>query len=315
MANTRTVLKCLVISPGDVDAERDAVKDGIADFNAKFGATFGVIVEAILWETHATPEMGAEPQAIINRQFADECDLGIAIFWTRIGTATTQHRSGSAEEIARMRARGAPVSVYFSDRPAEPSQIDPVQFAALATLRSAYQKEGLLGSFSTGEELRRKATLRLSSHVTALLANRADDTASARPGFISAPLPDVRVTINVADLYDTARGIPRATFVRINVANHSPQSVFLTGVSFEVNDGQWVITERDSMGGFPMKKVELKSGDSTAYPYVAKMIRVILGKEPARSVVVHDAIGRRFSSASDALSKALARAEEKSAGQ
>ena len=57
------------------------------------------MLEPVGWETHSVPELGDRPQAIINRQILRESDLLIAVFWTRIGTATGAHPSGTVEEI------------------------------------------------------------------------------------------------------------------------------------------------------------------------------------------------------------------------
>ena len=307
MPTTRTVLRCLVISPGDVGEERDAVVHGIADFNARFGGNLQVSVEAVRWETHATPDVGAEPQAIINRQIVDDCDLAIAIFWTRLGTPTAGHPSGSAEEVAKLRARGAPVLIYFSNRPAEPSQIDAEQFARLQELRDQYRKDGLLGAFDSVEQLQGLVPLHLVSHVGAILASQAGaGGAAVRPGFLSAALPDVRVRVDLVDMVDGGRGLMKTgTFVRITAENHSPQAVFLTGPSFGLRNGRWAMTERDSVGSVSGAKREVASGDSTTYLYAPRTVEQIVDGEPGE-LVVHDAIGRRFRSPEGALAAAAA---------
>jgi hypothetical protein len=73
-------------------------------------------VELINWRTHAHPEAGRRPQALINRQFADRADIVLAIFWQRLGSRTGKAVSGTVEEIERAQRRGKPVMVYFSQR-------------------------------------------------------------------------------------------------------------------------------------------------------------------------------------------------------
>ena len=68
------------------------------------------------WRTHAHPETGKRPQALINRQFADRADIVLAIFWKRFGTPTGKAASGTVEEIERAVRRGKKVMVYFSQR-------------------------------------------------------------------------------------------------------------------------------------------------------------------------------------------------------
>src|SRR5581483_9879728 len=109
--------KCMVISPGDVEDARDAVVAAITDWNAHAGESLGAKIEPVRWESHARPEMGAGPQEIINKQLVDDCDFGVAIFWSRLGSPTAKHPSGSVEEIERLIAKGANVMVYFCDAP------------------------------------------------------------------------------------------------------------------------------------------------------------------------------------------------------
>src|SRR5687767_4662115 len=99
MSRSLTEYQCLLISPGDVTQERDAVSEVVAHWNGQIGKALGCRVELVKWETHETPDASDEPQKILNGQFVDTCDLGIAAFWARIGSSTTTHPSGSAEEI------------------------------------------------------------------------------------------------------------------------------------------------------------------------------------------------------------------------
>src|SRR5438045_1658210 len=91
--------RCLLISPGDVAEERDALTKLVNDWNAQIGCGLGVRVELVRWESHATPDMSGPPQEVINTQLLGDCDLGIAVFWSRLGTPTSTHPSGSVEEV------------------------------------------------------------------------------------------------------------------------------------------------------------------------------------------------------------------------
>jgi len=98
--------RCLLISPGDVDQERAAVVEAIESWNALVGAALDGRVHLVRRETHGVPDASGPPRQVLSRQIVDECDFGIAIFWTRIGTETTTHPSGSIYEIERLRERG-----------------------------------------------------------------------------------------------------------------------------------------------------------------------------------------------------------------
>ncbi|MCV5191608.1 hypothetical protein OFC03_30125, partial [Escherichia coli] len=75
-------------------------------------------------ESHSSPEMGASAQTIINNQVLDKCDLLIGVFWTRIGTATSEYSSGTVEEIEKHINTGKPAMLYFSSQPVALDSVD-----------------------------------------------------------------------------------------------------------------------------------------------------------------------------------------------
>src|SRR3546814_1378667 len=85
--------------------------------------------------------MGDRPQAILNNQFVDDCDLLVGLFWARLGSDTGKAPSGSVEEIDRTAAAGKPVMVYFSDRPISPSVINLEQFTKLSSFKAQRSEE------------------------------------------------------------------------------------------------------------------------------------------------------------------------------
>ena len=117
MASSRKQFRCLLISPGDVQDERDALSEVFTNWNAHIGRALGASVELIRWETHATPASGKRPQEALNKQIVDEADLGIALFWSRLGTPTGKFRSGSVEEITRLGVAKKRLMVYFKTAP------------------------------------------------------------------------------------------------------------------------------------------------------------------------------------------------------
>jgi hypothetical protein len=151
-----------VISPSDVVDARDEIERTIADWNAQVGPHIGARVEAVRWERHSRPELGDHPQDVLNRQLVDDCDLGIAVFWSRAGTPTLAHDSGSVEEIERLHGRGAPVCVYFSSAPIPQVALRDDQFERLMAVRKRYETRGLLGTFATTAELGRAFQLHLT---------------------------------------------------------------------------------------------------------------------------------------------------------
>jgi hypothetical protein len=153
MPKNVTQYSVLIASPSDVMNERYVIQQVIQDWNASAGQTSGVSLSPIMWETHATPEMGDRPQAIINRQLVGDCDILVGVFWTRIGSPTGVAVSGTAEEINLFVEAQKPALVYFSSVPISPSEIDIEQYQKLLEFKKLARTKGLLGEFSTLEEL------------------------------------------------------------------------------------------------------------------------------------------------------------------
>jgi hypothetical protein len=84
-----------------------------------------------------TPGCGDYPQGLINNQIVDDCDILIAAFWSRLGTATPVAPSGTAEEIGRLRERSKNVLLYFSSAPS-PQSHDPEQWRLSTNLAKGH---------------------------------------------------------------------------------------------------------------------------------------------------------------------------------
>jgi hypothetical protein len=142
-----SVINVMIASPGDVAAERSAIQAIIHLWNSIHAQERRTVLMPIMWETHATPEMGDRPQAVINRQVLDKCDLLVAVFWTRIGTPTGTSRSGTVEEIREHVAAGKPAMVYFSKTPVDPDSVDANQYQAVKEFREECKKNGLIATY------------------------------------------------------------------------------------------------------------------------------------------------------------------------
>ena len=109
-ANT---LRVMIASPSDLAEEREAVTEAVNYWNCQNAAAESTVLLPIKWETHAIPQTGVRPQAAINSQLTDECDMLIGMFWCKLGTDTGVAESGTVEEIDRCVAHNKPVMLYF----------------------------------------------------------------------------------------------------------------------------------------------------------------------------------------------------------
>jgi hypothetical protein len=295
--------RCLLISPGDVAEERDALTRLMVDWNAQIGKGLGVRVELVRWESHAAPDMSGPPQDVINSQLVGDCDLGIAVFWSRLGTPTSTHPSGSVEEVYRLIQQGARVMVYFSERPIPQSALRDDQFAKLQEIRQRFQEQGLLATYSDADHLCRQVQLHLTNVVTTLLAKDRDVSALVpSSGTLTAPTPDVRVTVRGAVALHPITG--KVVALSIGIQNHSPVSVFTGNIFIETRTGEQVMFKDDVITGEGQKPRELRPGESYEF-YIdpAKLMRFSgLGLVCA---AMRDAIGRVYRSTESELQNAL----------
>ena len=149
------VLKALIASPGDTHQERDAIERAIHGWNNARAEREQIMLAPWRWETHAVPEMGGVAQTIIDRQAVDECDLVLAVFNARLGTATLDAVSGTAHEILRAHHAGKPVHVWFSAAPI-PRETRPEELKRLNDFQDQLRGQSLLGDYSGVEDLQFK---------------------------------------------------------------------------------------------------------------------------------------------------------------
>lgn len=146
-----TLYRVFVAAPSDVAEELQVVEGVLRDWNLQHGQPYRARVETVNWRTHTRPAAGRRPQALVNQQAFDGCDIVVAIFWTRLGTPTGRADSGTVEEIKRGVRQGKQVLVYFSDRP--PPGAAKVEHSRIQRFKSRFGAKSLywvyndMGSF------------------------------------------------------------------------------------------------------------------------------------------------------------------------
>jgi uncharacterized protein (DUF1330 family) len=191
--------RILVASPGDLVAERVAIPEVIHAWNAEHSEAESLVLLPVLWESHAVPEMGDRPQAIINKQLVENCDVLIGAFWTRIGTHTGLAESGTVEEIEEFIKAGKPVLLYFSSVPVALDSVDQDQYSRLKEFRKKVEAGGLVQAYESIPDLRDK----LGRHLTAT-ARRLRGPKEAGP---AVQLPPRRAPSRAALFRARMRGV------------------------------------------------------------------------------------------------------------
>jgi hypothetical protein len=146
--------------------ERKAIPEVVTLWNAQHSLRTAAILEPVLWETHARPELGGRPQSIINKQIVNNCDILVGAFWTRLGTHTGEAESGTVEEINEFRAAGKPVLLYFSSAPVVYESVDQEQYKRLHDYRERVKSEGIVFSYDSVAEFREL----LLTHLTGVIS-------------------------------------------------------------------------------------------------------------------------------------------------
>jgi hypothetical protein len=304
MARAVTEYRCLLISPSDVHDERDAISAVVDHWNAQLGSALGARIHLVRWETHAVPDIGAPPQEVLNQQIVDDCDFAVAVFWTRIGTPTSDHQSGSIEEIERLRTRGARVLLYFSTAPVPQESLRDDQFQRLQEFKSRLQSDGLLGVFNSTGHLREQVLLHLTGVVSALLERDRGQPSPAETGqmVLTAPRPDLRVLVSTVVL---APSSPRQQYIRVSVQNHSPVVVFVSSVSIATRSGTRLLPPRDAYTGEHQSRRPLRPGES--HSMLLDGHELIKRSPPSDVVcaVVTDDIGREYRSSEEEMRTAM----------
>lgn len=301
----RTVIeyKCLLISPSDVEEERNALTDLVGKWNAQIGQALGARLDLVRWESHAIPEMGGEPQSIINAQLAEESDFGIAVFWSRLGTPTQRHESGSVEEIRHLMGRGARVLVYFSKKPVPKERLDIEQYKMLEQFRDELLKEGLLGEYNDVPHLKEQLQLHLTTVVADLLAkDRPDVSQIGRPPSPILDKPDIRVK-TMGGFVPTVDGVK--DIISIEVQNHSPMTVFMGMVNIQLKTKGKLFFPRDLVTGEFQRRRELRPGEKFSVNLLPEIIFDKVELDELSHASLSDDIDRIYESDSDSFRELL----------
>ncbi|MFQ5863459.1 MAG: hypothetical protein ACE5IC_10115 [Candidatus Brocadiales bacterium] len=157
-----TVYRILISSPSDIDSELKVIREVIHSWNAANSLKYGAILEPVFWQTHATLEMGDRPQATVNKQLVDSCDVLIGIFKTRISAPKGRAESCTVEEVEEFRKAGKRVLLYFSLVPVGPGNIDATQYQRLVEFKKKSEKEGLVVEYDSISSFQEQ----LQKHIT-----------------------------------------------------------------------------------------------------------------------------------------------------
>jgi tetratricopeptide (TPR) repeat protein len=148
---TKVVVRIILVSPGDVQAERDLLPGIIDELNRGLAGACGLTLELLRWETDAYPGFHVDgPQGLIDDVLGIEAgDLVVGIFWKRFGTPTPDADSGTEHELRKAfqawESNKCPqVMVYFNEEPYSPkSKAELDQWGKVMSFKESFPKKGL----------------------------------------------------------------------------------------------------------------------------------------------------------------------------
>ena len=269
-------LRVFLASPGDVSQEREAFARVVDEFNVTIGPLSDCRIEAVRWETHATPDAG-RPQAVINDQLSDY-DIFIGIMWRRFGTPTGIAGSGTEEEytIAFEKWKTNPELVlmfYFCETPFYPRSVDELeQMRHVLSFRKELEGKALTWTYNTSISFEADIRKHLSVRIPRLLQDKrtkarslakpTDESVRALVDLWDRMTPDLQRAFNVAYNENRLAGDPGiqtrdlfAAMLRVNspslrqIVNEIPPAALPAPTSGTVIDTTYIVAERPWLSG------------------------------------------------------------------
>src|SRR5215831_12820137 len=156
MGETAHILRVVVVSPRDVQAERDCLPAVIDEINRNIARDQGLRLEFVGWEKDTYPGMHpAGPQGLIDLILrVEDCDVLIGILWKRFGTLTLEAQSGTEHEFRRAYAawqqhQRPHIMMYFNQKRHKPRNPDEEeQWRQVCAFKQHLPKEALAWDYN-----------------------------------------------------------------------------------------------------------------------------------------------------------------------
>jgi hypothetical protein len=175
MLQTR-ILRVLVASPGDVQAERELVPSILDELNRTICSERDIRLECVRWETDTYPgfnQLG--PQGLIDPILRiEDSDVLIGIFWKRFGSPISTGETGTENEIRRAyeswKSTHRPqIMIYFNQKNYRPrTKADLDQWGRVLDFRDHFPDQGLWWQYNGKAQFKEL----LRNHLTNYLLNR-----------------------------------------------------------------------------------------------------------------------------------------------
>lgn len=119
----------VISAPNNLINDAKIIEDFLKNLNNTFDPR-GIVIRSRHWSHAAVPGLGTEGQEVVRKQLLENCDILVALIGRRLGTPTSEHESGTADEIAYMSQRDGSlfnnkhVQIYFKNEQVNMDDID-----------------------------------------------------------------------------------------------------------------------------------------------------------------------------------------------
>ncbi|XHR95011.1 hypothetical protein ACFJIV_33060 [Mucilaginibacter sp. UC70_90] len=177
MAKSVKTYSIFIAAPGDIKNEKRIIHDCVTQWNKLIGSQQHVRIEVTDW-SDTYPQYGERPQAIINEQIFDKCDIVVALFWTKFGTPTGIAASGTEEEILRAISSGKHLLLYFKDAPLPLDRIEGNEYDKIQDFQARHKDKGLYRVYTSDEGFKDLFLTNLVSFMKDLIEGKFDKKTS-----------------------------------------------------------------------------------------------------------------------------------------
>ena len=183
MPKSLRIVRIVLCSPGDVQAEREKVAAIVQETDRLLAHHLGVALELWRWETDAHPAFHIDgPQGAIDALMEiEDADLVVGVFWRRFGTPTIDSPSGTVHELRKAvdawaNFESPQIMTYFNQASYTPkSKEETDQWGAVLDFKKRFPSQGLWWEYHGVEEF--ENTFR--EHLNRFLLNRFRNTGSS----------------------------------------------------------------------------------------------------------------------------------------
>lgn len=149
---TVNLIKIFIASPGDVVKQRNEIEKIIWEWNNEHLDSKSVILMPVRWENNSVSSYreDTDGQAVINEQIVKSSDILIAIFWSKIGTRTSNGISGTVEEInVFFETHKKGIGIFFVNDPVSDESIKDRKMVLKYQEYLRKEKKGLYATYET----------------------------------------------------------------------------------------------------------------------------------------------------------------------